>query len=71
MTDTLPADYERLAPWLNILRQMNSIVVFGSAQIISITVLIDEKGIPYLWSEPERRRLYPRAKELTGFNSGK
>jgi hypothetical protein len=27
MTDTLPADYERLAPWLNVIRQMNSVIV--------------------------------------------
>lgn len=63
-TDTLPADYDRLAPWFNVLRQCNSTIVFGSAQIVSITVLIDEKGKPCLWSEPSRQRLYPRSKEI-------
>jgi hypothetical protein len=64
MTDVLPADYERLAPWFNVLRQCNSTIVTGVTQLVMITVLIGADGRPLVWSEPERVRMYPRAKEI-------
>jgi len=59
---TPPPDFDRLSPWFNTIRQINSVIVCGSAQLVSITVYVGEDGIPVVWTEPERRRLYPRAR---------
>jgi hypothetical protein len=65
MTDILPADYDRLAPWFNLLRQCNSLLAAtGTMQIVTVTILIGPDGRPQMWSEPSKTRMYPRLKEI-------
>lgn len=57
-TEQCPQDLKR--PWLNVMRRMQSVSKTGGMALISITVLVDQEGIPKLWQEPTCKKIEPR-----------
>ncbi len=57
---TVPGDLERLRPWLNVIRRLVSVSHTGAFGILSIQILVNEKGQPVRWSCPEVALLEPR-----------
>jgi hypothetical protein len=70
MTDPIiiPRDYDRLRPWFDMLRQINSTIAqsytLGTLQFITIGVLLDDKGKPQFWTSAERKTLNPKDREI-------
>ena len=62
-SDSLPADFEALRRWFNVIRHCNSIIVRGCNQFVTVTVFIDRNGIPQLHTAPERKDAFPRYRE--------
>jgi len=59
-----PTDYERLRPYFDLIRHVDSIIVRGSLQWVTVGMFIDKEGIPRLWGSIERNTLYPRGREI-------
>lgn len=57
-TEACPQDLKR--PWLNVMRRMQSVSKTGGLALITITVLVDQEGIPKLWQEPICKKIEPR-----------
>jgi hypothetical protein len=51
--------------WLNVIRRLQS-ACYGNQglAVLSIRVLVDERGEPILWTEPSRIKLEPKATGL-------
>jgi hypothetical protein len=64
----IPRDYDRLTPWFDMLRQINSTVAqsftLGTLQWITIGVFLDDKGHPQFWTTTERKTLNPKNREI-------
>lgn len=62
----IPSDIERLQPWFDVLRQLNSsIAISTGTQWIEIGIFIDGDGKPAFWTRPERHTLNPKDREIT------
>lgn len=59
-----PTDYEKLRPYFDVIRHINSIVVRGSLQWVTVGMFIDQDGTPRLWAAIERNTLYPRNRDV-------
>ncbi len=64
MTD-IPPDYDRLRPWFDFLRRIRTTVTPCYPQWVEIAFLIDENGVPVVWTTPQTRRLEPHGKDVT------
>lgn len=60
----VPNDYDRLAPWFDVLRHTNSTIVTGSLQMVTITVFVDRDGVPRMHTSPQRAELFPRRRNV-------
>jgi len=64
----IPRDYDRLKPWFDVLRQINSTLAqsysLGTLQFITIGVLLDDKGKPQFWTSVDRKTLNPKDREI-------
>jgi hypothetical protein len=47
-------------PWLNVARRLQSVHRTGGLALITITILVDQNGLPKLWLEPECRKIEPK-----------
>lgn len=47
-------------PWLNVARRFQSVARTGGLALITMTVLVDQDGLPRLWLEPDCRKIEPR-----------
>ena len=47
-------------PWLNVARRFQSVARTGGLALITMTVLVDQAGLPRLWLEPDCRKIEPR-----------
>ena len=47
-------------PWLNVARRMQSVSKTGGLALVTITVLVDNDGVPKLWLEPKCEKIEPR-----------
>lgn len=56
-------------PWLSILARLQSVAVEqrGNA-VLTIRVVVDEKGLPIFWSEPKMTRLEPMSRTREWLN---
>jgi hypothetical protein len=55
---TPPLDIK--TPWLSVVRRLQSIARTGGMALVSITVLVDQEGVPRFWLEPTCRKIEPR-----------
>lgn len=60
----IPTDIERLRPYFDVIRHIDSIVVRGSLQWVTVGMFIDQEGKPQLWGAIERNTLFPRTREV-------
>ncbi len=60
----IPADYDNLTAWFNIIRHANRVIVRGANQWVQIGVFVDKNGIPQFWEVHEPRDLSPKSKEV-------
>ena len=60
----IPADYDQLQKWFNLIRRMQSTVTTGASLFIEVGVFIDEAGIPRKWTSPKVSRLEPKNGEV-------
>lgn len=58
--NNIPGDYSLLERWFNIIRAMRSVGKSGGYAIVRISVLVDERGNPLLWSEAKSERIHPQ-----------
>ncbi len=56
--NSIPQDLK--PPWLNVARRMQSVSKTGGLALVSITVLVDQDGVPRAWLEPNCRKVEPR-----------
>jgi len=54
----LPLDLKK--PWYQVARRLQSVSKTGGLALVSITVLVDQEGIPRLWLEPTCKKIEPR-----------
>lgn len=54
----LPQDIK--PEWLAVIRRLQSVSKNGGLTIISISVIVDQDGIPKFWLEPRCRKIEPR-----------
>jgi hypothetical protein len=56
---TLPQDIR--PEWFNVIRRLQSVAHEGNQglAVLEISVLVDEKGDPIVWTEPKRTKLEP------------
>ena len=47
-------------PWLNVARRFQSVARTGGLALITMTVLVDQDGLPRLWLEPDCRKIEPK-----------
>jgi hypothetical protein len=47
--------------WLKVIRRLQSVARTRGFAIISISILVNEDGIPTLWTEPKQVKIEPRA----------
>jgi hypothetical protein len=59
---SIPQDLK--PPWLNVARRMQSVSKTGGLALVSITVLVDQEGVPRAWLEPNCRKVEPRRSSL-------
>jgi hypothetical protein len=66
-TQTKPQKATRLAfphdvklRWVNVTRRLQAACQSKGLSLVSITVLVDEDGLPVLWLEPDVRRIEPK-----------
>ena len=60
----IPNDYDELVSWFNLIRRVNSVIVSGSIQWVTVGVLIDSSGKPIGWTAAERYTLEPKGREV-------
>lgn len=46
--------------WLSVLRRLQSVSEKGKVTIVSISVIVDQNGVPKFWLEPRARVIEPR-----------
>jgi hypothetical protein len=46
--------------WVHVTRRLQSVCRSGGLSLVSITVLVDENGLPIMWLEPDVRLIEPR-----------
>jgi hypothetical protein len=46
--------------WLNVARRMQSVSKTGGLALVSITVLVNDEGVPQLWLAPKCEKIEPR-----------
>jgi hypothetical protein len=56
----LPEDIK--PQWLAVIRRLQSVSSNGTLTMVSVTVLVDQDGIPQLWLEPRTRKIEPQMK---------
>ena len=59
----MPADYDMLREWFDVIRHANSIIVRGSLQYVTITAFLDKDGKPVLWGGINCNTLFPRKRD--------
>jgi hypothetical protein len=64
MADNLPKDYEEMAAWFPVIRRAIRDMVVGNSQLVTLTVICDEKRKPLWWGEPVITQLEPRARKM-------
>lgn len=55
----LPGDYNILSRWFNLIRAARSSAKSAGYSIITVKVLVDERGNPILWGDIESNRIHP------------
>jgi hypothetical protein len=58
MTD-IPGDYSILAPWFNFIRAMRSRLCTAGYTVVTVKAIVDDKGNPVAWLEPESYKISP------------
>lgn len=46
--------------WLAVIRRLQSVSKNGGLTIVSISIVVDQDGIPRFWLEPRCRKIEPR-----------
>lgn len=63
---TLPRDWGRIAPWVNLIRSLSAATAGGSYAIVRVAVIVDENGRPRFNTRPQVTRIEPKA-DCAGF----
>ncbi len=59
--NNIPGDIDLLRPWFSFIRRMRQEMPSTGVGVATIRVVMDERGTPVFWSEPEFTRLEPRS----------
>lgn len=63
MNNQFPIDVK--PEWLAVIRRLQSVATSRGYSVLTMRVLVDAKGVPVMWLEPEQKKLEPWPKTET------
>jgi hypothetical protein len=55
----LPEDIQ--PQWLSVIRRLQSVSKSSGLSVVTISILVDENGVPQAWTEPEQVKIEPKS----------
>ena len=56
----VPADFDAIMRWANVVRQLISMSRSGGYAVLSIKIVVNSDGLPVQWAKPVLTKLEPR-----------